>query len=349
MGGREMSTEAFMEELCENVGGYGRFFRTLIMYYFGWWVAVVIVPGVFLDHHRCEVRLPYLAWLLYCATVLAMLAMALLLELAVVQRLGLLQAGELLSIWQEKRWRLPLIATVIWKLDSYTDVAFIFIARDCGSSLWWASLATVIFGVVFCQLIFNTCFACTDCDRELPKSFGFMLLDFKLVNAAVRHVLPFDPDVSDLPVAKPVTLRTSGHLVGLEKVVGDIAQVSIQSLFLMNAKMPHGFIIFSVLMGVLNGGLSLFLVFQDCANEQWAGQDLQQGTALAPLPALRLPSGSGVSDRQPKQNSGGAAPSSAESQRSAKQPAPAKIGASMEKLTLGRVQEAAGADLVDLL
>ncbi|CAE8644677.1 unnamed protein product, partial [Polarella glacialis] len=217
MASREMSTEAFMEELCENVGGYGRFFRTLIMYYFGWWVAVVIVPGVFLDHHRCEVRLPYLAWLLYCATVLAMLAMALLLELAVVQRLGLLQAGELLSIWQEKRWRLPLIATVIWKLDSYTDVAFIFIARDCGSSLWWASLATVIFGVVFCQLIFNTCFACTDCDRELPKSFGFMLLDFKLVNAAVRHVLPFDPDVSDLPVAKPVTLRTSGHLVGLEK------------------------------------------------------------------------------------------------------------------------------------
>ena len=24
------------------------------------------------------------------------------------------------------------------QLDSYTDVAFIFIARDCGSSLWWA-------------------------------------------------------------------------------------------------------------------------------------------------------------------------------------------------------------------
>ena len=62
------------------------------------------------------------------------------------------------------------------QLDSYTDVAFVIIARDCGSSLWWAlrtwrrcfrcaaclhrfqcrlwevrSLATIIFGVVFCQ------------------------------------------------------------------------------------------------------------------------------------------------------------------------------------------------------
>ena len=25
------------------------------------------------------------------------------------------------------------------QLDSYTDMAFVFIARDCGSSLWWAS------------------------------------------------------------------------------------------------------------------------------------------------------------------------------------------------------------------
>ncbi|CAJ1362578.1 unnamed protein product, partial [Effrenium voratum] len=73
----------------------------------------------------------------YGATVLAMLVMALLLELAMVQRLGLLQAGELHQLLQDK-WRRPLASTVLWKLDSYTDVAFIFIARDCGSSLWWA-------------------------------------------------------------------------------------------------------------------------------------------------------------------------------------------------------------------
>ena len=29
-------------------------------------------------------------------------------------------------------------------------------------------------------MIFNTCFACSDCDGELPASFGFVLLDFKV-------------------------------------------------------------------------------------------------------------------------------------------------------------------------
>merc|ERR1719428_965229 len=153
--------------------------------------------------------MPYFAWLLYGATLMAMLAMAVLLELSVVQRLGLLKAGELLSICSERRWQIPLITTILWKLDSYTDVVFIFIAKDCGSSLWWASLACFVFGVVFGQMLFNVCFACTDCDHELPSSFGFVLLDFKLVNAAVRDVLPFDPDASHLPIARPVTLRTT--------------------------------------------------------------------------------------------------------------------------------------------
>lgn len=30
------------------------------------------------------------------------------------------------------------------------------------------------------QMIFNTCFALSDCDGELPESFGFVLLDFKV-------------------------------------------------------------------------------------------------------------------------------------------------------------------------
>ena len=29
-------------------------------------------------------------------------------------------------------------------------------------------------------MIFNTCFALSDCDGELPESFGFVLLDFKV-------------------------------------------------------------------------------------------------------------------------------------------------------------------------
>ena len=68
-------------------------------------------------------------------------------------------------------------------------------------------------------VVLNTCCACTDCDQELPRSFGFVLLDFKLVNAAVSRALPFDPDASPLPVQKPVTVRSASHLVGVEKVV----------------------------------------------------------------------------------------------------------------------------------
>ncbi|CAJ1453196.1 unnamed protein product [Effrenium voratum] len=275
--GRKRSRKAKQKRAAEAA-----FLHRLALQYFGWWLAIALVPAVFLDHHRCEASMPYLAWFLYGATVLAMLVMALLLELAMVQRLGLLQAGELHQLLQDK-WRRPLASTVLWKLDSYTDVAFIFIARDCGSSLWWASLAAVIFCAVFCQMIFNTCFACSDCDGELPPSFGFVLFDFKLVNTAVRSVVPFDPDASDLPVAKPVTLRSSASLVGLEKVVGDVAQVCIQSLFLMSATAPHGFVIFSIAVGALNGGLSILLIVQDAVRQEWAVQanELEQGTVLA--------------------------------------------------------------------
>jgi hypothetical protein len=275
-----------MEELCTEAGGYSRFFWTLVLHYFGWWVAVVAAPAIFLDHHRCEAKMPYLAWMLYGATLFAMLVMAVLLELSVVQRLGLLRAGEMGTLVTDKRWQLPLLTTVLWKLDSYTDVVFIFIARDCGSSLWWASLATFVFGVVFGQLLFNTCFACTDCDRELPSSFGFVLLDFKLVNTAVRHVLPFDPDASDLPIGRPVTLRTASTLVGFEKVVFDIAQVSIQSCFLYGAKAPNVFITFSIVCGVSHGAISLVTTLRGCFDEVWAGQaqGVMMGTVLMPAP-----------------------------------------------------------------
>jgi len=289
-GGRshDVSPEAFMEELCTTSGGYGRFFRSLLFQYMGWHVAVVAVPAIFLDHHRCEGSQPWVAWLLYVAVVVAMVAMALLMELTAVQRLGLLQAGELEALLFEPRWRMPLVATLLWKLDTYTDVAFIFIARDCGSSLWWASLATFVFGIVFCQLLLNLCFACTDCDHELPPSFGFVMLDFKLVNVAVHQVLPFDPDVSHLPVARPVTLRSSAHLIGIEKIVGDIAQVSIQSLFLGNAQYSHGFIMFSIVVGLMHGGITLATVMRECVQDERSlqSQGLQQGVALKPQPTI---------------------------------------------------------------
>lgn len=296
---RNVSPEAFMEELTANAGGYNRFFRMLVFHYLGWWAAVLIVPTVFLDHHKCEAQLSFLAWLIYAATVFAMLSMAVLLELSVVQQLGLLKAGELSDLFSEKRWQVPLASTVLWKLDTYTDIAFIFIARDCGSSLWWASFATFIFGIVFGQLLLNTCFACTDCDHELPASFGFVLLDFKLVNKAVRDILPFDPDASDLPVARPVTLRTTGHLVGMEKVVGDVAQVCIQIAFLHNTRAPQTFVIFSIFIGMVHGVLALVTVMRECVKDEWDLQSrgVQLGTAL--MPDVMLSHGSFSTTLQP--------------------------------------------------
>jgi len=282
---RDVSPEAFMEELCTNAGGYPRFFRSLMWHYIGWWLAVVAVPGFFLDHHKCEAKQPLYAWFLYSCVIAAMLVMVVLMEISLVQRLGLFQGGSLTSMMYDSRWQVPLLGTVLWKLDAYTDVVFIFIARDCGSSLWWASLATFIFGVVFGQMLFNVCFACTDCDHELPSSFGFVLLDFKLVNAAVRGALTFDPDVSHLPVGRPVTLRTASNMVGIEKFIGDIAQVCIQILFLGSAKYTHGFVFFSVGVGILNGCFSLSNVIKNCVQEEWAAQarTVQQGTALKGL------------------------------------------------------------------
>merc|ERR1719446_1377659 len=134
---------------------------------------------------------------------------------------------------------------------------------------------------------------------ELPRSFGFVLLDFKLVNTAVRDILPFDPDANDLPVAKPVTLRTTGHLVGMEKVVGDIAQVSIQIAFLHNTKAPQTFVIFSVLIGMIHGTLALITVIRECVQDEWDLQTrgVQLGTAL--MPAAQLSHGSCTTTLQP--------------------------------------------------
>mmetsp|Transcript_109620 Transcript_109620/g.234248 ORF Transcript_109620/g.234248 Transcript_109620/m.234248 type:complete len:146 (-) Transcript_109620:49-486(-) len=79
----------------------------------------------------------------------------------------------------------------------------------------------------------------------------------------------------------------------MEKVVGDIAQVSIQILFLHNHEMPHGFVIFSILVGILHGGLSLCMVLRECVQDEVAvqAQGLQTGTLLLP-PGQSSPLGS---------------------------------------------------------
>ncbi|CAK0906200.1 unnamed protein product, partial [Prorocentrum cordatum] len=201
---------------------------------------------------------------------------------------GAKRGGDVQEIWLEQRWQLMVAATLLWKLDSYTDIAFMFVARDCGSSLWWASLATCGFVVIFGQLFLSTSCSCRDCERELPPSFGFVLLDFKLVNHAVKQVLPFDPDASDLPVARPVTLRTVAHLLSLLKIMGDIAQVSIQLIYYKNAEAPHAFVVLSILANVLHGTLACGTLGQEWLQDELATQSsgLQTGTALRPMSPL---------------------------------------------------------------
>mmetsp|Transcript_7388 Transcript_7388/g.20237 ORF Transcript_7388/g.20237 Transcript_7388/m.20237 type:complete len:304 (-) Transcript_7388:31-942(-) len=251
-GTHENSPAHFMEDLCLPFGGYVRFFRMLLLHSLAWWTAVVMLPWLFLDH-SCEERLPF-AWFVYgaCWSVLLMTAASL--ELYVVLRLGLLKTRDVARLFFDRHWQLPLWSGLLWRCDVYSDVVFIFVARDCGSSLWWASLATFFFGV-FGQLLCNSCFACTDCDHELPSCFGFMLLDFKLLNHAISHSLPFDPDGTELPVGRPMTLRSASHLVGMEKLVVDIAQISIQAAFLQSAS--HGFVVLSVVVGGMHAAVSL--------------------------------------------------------------------------------------------
>lgn len=335
---RDVSPEAFMEELCANAGGYRGFFWTLLLHYFGWWATIASLPAIFFDHHRCEVKATYFAWVLYTATVVGVLAIAVLLELTMVQRLGLLRPGELRTVWSERRWLVPLFGTLLWKLDGYTDVVFVFVAHDCGSTLWWASLATLVFGVVFGQLLFNACFACTDCDRELPPSFGFVLLDFKLVNTAVRHVLPFDPDASHLPVSKPITLRTTSNLISMEKIVIDVAQVSIQAMFLVNAELPHSFVMFSVLVGVFNSAWAISVFMRECLQDTWslknrgALQMSQTRSVLLPVDQLAANDhttvlrGGATASQQPAEAAGHSAAQSVSTAGAHGSPAPTEIG-----------------------
>lgn len=279
-----LSPEAFMEELCASAGGYNKFFRSLLIQYVGFHVAVFSIPAIFLDHHRCEGNQSAFAWILYVVIILLCTSFAVLVELNLVQAIGLLDPRDVPEFVLEERWRLPLILSFAWKLDLYTDVAFVFVAFDCGSSLWWASVATTCFTVVFCQLLLNGIFACNDCDRELPASFGFVMLDFKLVNAAVKHVMPFDPDKTHLSMSRAITLPSSGNLIALQKIVGDVAQVSIQALFVGSQQDVHLFVYLSMASGTCHGIVAVVSLVKEFVRQGNCYQSgcLEQGVALQP-------------------------------------------------------------------
>lgn len=49
---------------------------------------------------------------------------------------------------------------VVWRIDVYLDLVFIFIAKNCGSTLWWPSLAVFVVVNVFLQGIVGGTTAC---------------------------------------------------------------------------------------------------------------------------------------------------------------------------------------------
>ena len=68
---------------------------------------------------------------------------------------------------------------MIWRIDIYLDVVFMIIARNCGSHMWWASLAVLLFGNWGIQVFLNGFFAHYNCDGELFDKMGFIIFDFK--------------------------------------------------------------------------------------------------------------------------------------------------------------------------
>ncbi|CAD7959473.1 unnamed protein product [Amoebophrya sp. A120] len=93
---------------------------------------------------------------------------------------------ELLHFFKKNENAILVLKQMTWRLDMYCDILFVLIARNCGSYLWWASLAIFVFVNFLLQFVLQILFfACTDCDQQLPKSTGFFWLDFVVVNKAV--------------------------------------------------------------------------------------------------------------------------------------------------------------------
>merc|ERR1719498_793816 len=93
----------------------------------------------------------------------------------------------------------------------------------------------------------------------------------------------------------------------MEKVVIDVAQVSIQILFLHNTQAPQSFVLLSIIIGMIHGTLALITVIRECVQDE---RDMQKrkvvlGTALQPGAQLSHPSNSSSSNTSmPRQTSG---------------------------------------------
>jgi len=98
-----------------------------------------------------------------------MLVLVVLMELSVVQRLGLSRPE-------------PSCGSVTPTPTKFSSSSRVTVVPR----LWLASLATFFFGVLLGQSLYNACIVCMDCDHELPASFGFTLSVFKMVETHVE-------------------------------------------------------------------------------------------------------------------------------------------------------------------
>ncbi|CAD7954199.1 unnamed protein product [Amoebophrya sp. A25] len=171
---------------------------------------------------------------------------------------------ESLVFYHKEYENLYLLArTAVWRIDVYLDLIFIIVARNCGSNLWWPSLAVFVSVNFLLQIFLHLLFAFTDCDGQLPRCMGFVLFDFGLVNKAVRLRLPFNYDSIAAGIGGPgsgmLTPQKVSHCIMVEKCfLGDVGQILIQTKFLLDVTTPNnGFVYLSVFCSYLSLLLNL--------------------------------------------------------------------------------------------
>jgi len=225
--------------------------------------VVVLTPLVFINSHRCR-GFAIFAYLSHCVMLIAgvvQLRWEIGVARVVISQVDSLPVTASLTTLLEEHpeLTLPLVQQVVAKLDLYTDVVFLLVAFDCGSSVWWAAGASLACWLVL-SCLFNVWLSATDCAGELSKGFGFLLLDFKIVNGAILTSLPdLDQAASDPQQAfarESLTPGSVATLVAMERSLAlAIPQVAVQCYFLSEwgdgSRGVVGFVVFSILVSLL--------------------------------------------------------------------------------------------------
>mmetsp|Transcript_575 Transcript_575/g.965 ORF Transcript_575/g.965 Transcript_575/m.965 type:complete len:177 (+) Transcript_575:3-533(+) len=61
--------------------------------------------------------------------------------------------GYLKLVYAPQQYAFASCLSTVARFDAYSDMAFIFMAKDCGSWLWWPAAIIFTVGVVFLQMI----------------------------------------------------------------------------------------------------------------------------------------------------------------------------------------------------